>query len=263
MASTFKIENIISKLDVAPLQPAYFKVNIIRNNFDVSMLCQNAQLPGIQFQTTDVRQSGIGNVEKRPTDVNFQDFTTSFIVDGRGDIVEYFHTWMQSIYKFDALNGLNTLNPNSNLATYMFEYPSAYESIIEISQYAVGPGVAGDAESEIEKEVIQYKLFRAFPYSIGTLQVGWDSVNQYHILPVQFYYQSWSSNKIRAGEVYEPSLTYLPPSLNFPQNNVIKKVNKLAVDTITGIGKAAGKTVDSFVPAGAITRVTPDGNSQP
>lgn len=248
MASTFKIENIISKLDVAPLQPAYFKVNIARNNFDVSMLCQNAQLPGIQFNTTDVRHYGMGNIERRPTDVNFQDFNTAFIVDGRGEIVEYFHSWMQSIYKFDAINGIDRQIESSGLNTFNFEYPENYESVIEISQYAVGPNAAGSVDNEIEKEIIQYKLFRAFPYSVGTLEVRWDADNQYHILPIQFYYQSWSSNKIQASTSYSPSLTFKPPRVDFPVNNVIREAGAIIVGGIQEATGGAARLATSLIP---------------
>jgi len=244
--AVFSVSNIISALDVAPLQPAYFSVNIASKaipNFDISLFCQNAILPGVQFNTTAVRQSGIGNIERRPTDVDFQDFSAAFIVDGRGEVVKFFQNWMQSIYKFDARDGIS--KKIFSLKTYTFEYPKNYEATITINQYAVGPD-QGESGQNI-KSIISYQLFRAFPHTIGNLNVSWDAQNEYHVLPVQFYYQSWSSNLLTPSETYDPTLDYKPSVLDFPKNNeAVQAAARFTTNTAVGTIKTVGAGVDLF-----------------
>jgi hypothetical protein len=200
---------MISKLKSTPLQPAYFQVKITAPHLtgliasdSISLYCIRAQLPGISFQASTVRQSGLGNEERRPTAVDFQDLQLAFVADGEGEMVKFFHRWMQSIYKFDDRNGLNSSMRNG-LKTYMFEYPQNYEANIQITQYQVD-----------EKPVVVYNLFRAYPHSVGALNSDWSTQNDYHQLAVNFYYKSWSSNLLESGTSYDVVDTYLPPELD-------------------------------------------------
>lgn len=246
MASIFSIDNIIGKLNVTPLQPAYFQVRITTKhllglipNDSISLLCMRASLPGISIQANPVRQSGVGNNEKRPADVDFQDFSTSFICDGKGEIVKFFHRWMQSIYKFDAENGLNS-QLGSGLKTYTFEYPDTYEASIEITQYQVGNDSDKSSSKQgtnrrtaEEQPAIVYKFYRAYPHTIGTMETDWNTRDEFHVLPVSFYYQSWSSNYLESGTSYDVPSTYLPPSLDYAKSGM-ESAYKAVGDFITG-----------------------------
>jgi hypothetical protein len=246
MADIFPINKMISKLKVAPLQPAYFRVTITAPHLtgliasdSISMYCQRAQLPGIQFQASSVRQSGVGNIERRPTDTDFQDFQGVFICDGEGEIIKFFHRWMQSIYKFDSVNGLNQ-QTNRGLKTYTFEYPENYESIIEITQYQVGndsdistTGAGSNLRTSAEVPVVTYTLNRAYPHQIGALATDWSTQNDYHLLPVNFHFQSWSSNYLDKGTSYDVPGTYNAPDLDI-YNSVVESVVKSIGETTPG-----------------------------
>ena len=206
--SIFNINNLSAALKTTPLQPALFQARFYSprsyggvDSSAVTILCQDAVLPGIGLEATGIKIHGYGNIERRPTDIQFQDFSASFILDGNGDVMSFFQNWINRIYKFDAANGLN--QSNAGIKTYTFEYPENYEGTIEVSQYQVD-----------ESEKIQYKLSRAYPHSIGQLQVAYGAYDQIHILPIQFYYQSWSSNMLRQGQTYDVSSTYNMPSLD-------------------------------------------------
>lgn len=251
MADIFPIQKMISKLRTAPLQPAYFQVKITPPGYlagligadSISMYCQRAQLPGIQMQASGIRQSGVGNVERRPTDVDFQDFQATFICDGEGEIIKFFHRWMQSIYKFDAGNGLNQ-QTNRGLKTYTHEYPSEYESTVEIVQYQVGndsdrsSDVGSNLRTSSEIPVVTYTLYRAYPHNVGTLSTDWATQADYHLLPVSFYFQSWSSNYLDTGSSYDVPGTYNPPALDI-SNSVMEAVVK-------GVTGRVGGIIDTF-----------------
>ena len=211
----FRINDMISKLKSVPLQPAYFQVKITAPHLtgliasdSISLYCIGAQLPGVSLQASLVRQSGVGNEERRPTSIDFQDLQLAFIVDGEVEIATFFQRWMQSIYKFDDGNGLNSLT-SRGLKTYTFEYPENYESTIEITQYQVD-----------EKPAIVYKIYRAYPHSIGALNSDWSTLNDYHQLSVNFYYKSWSSNLLESGSVYDVPSTYAPPALDIDKSGM-------------------------------------------
>lgn len=215
MADIFPINKMISKLKSVPLQPAYFQVKISAPHLtgliasdSISMYCTRAQLPGVSFQASSIQQSGIGNEERRPTAVEFQDLQLAFIADGEGETMKFFQRWMHSIYKFDDGNGLNSVS-SRGLKTYTFEYPENYESTVEITQYQVD-----------EKPAIVYKLFRAYPHSIGALNSDWSKQAEYHELAVNFYYKSWSSNLLETGSSYDVPSTYAPPALDISKSGM-------------------------------------------
>jgi hypothetical protein len=147
---------------------------------------------------------------------------------------------MQSIYKFDAGNGLNQ-QTNNGLKTYTHEYPTNYESTIEIIQYQVGNDSDRDTakngtnlRTASEVPVITYTLYRAYPHNVGTLSTDWATENDYHLLPVSFYFQSWSSNYLDTGTSYDVADSYNPPTLDVT-NNLVKTVIKGGASLI-GLG---------------------------
>jgi hypothetical protein len=267
MADIFPINKMVSKLRVAPLQPAYFQVKITAPHLtgligsdSISMYCQRAQLPGIQIQASSIRQSGVGNIERRPTDVDFQDLQLTFICDGDGEIMKFFHRWMQSIYKFDAINGLNQ-QTSRGLKTYTYEYPKNYESTIEIIQYQIGndsdrktseTGTSLRTASEVP--VIQYILGRAYPHNVGTLSADWAAQNEYHLLPVSFYFQSWSSNYLERGTSYDVADSYNAPALDIT-NNIVKSTIQ---DAVVGLNNAKNNPLTPALTFGIINSSIPD-----
>lgn len=144
---------------------------------DLSLLCESAVLPGLNLQTNEFRYTGYGKMEKRPYMSAFTDAALIFLLDGSGDVVRFFHEWLRFINEFPEDSSEETIDT--------FRYPNEYVRDIDIIQY------------RRDGEAIQtWKLFRAFPITIGDVTVAWGERNVPLRLPVQFSYNSWTTDKL-------------------------------------------------------------------
>jgi len=194
---------------------------------------------------------------------------------------------MQSIYKFDAGNGLSQVT-SRGLKTYTYEYPENYESTIKITQYSIGNDefqnmtraitTAGNAiggsmglvgtlaslganlvnkvrgSTQVpEKPIVEYTLYRAFPHRLSSLQTDWASQNQYHSLPVHFHFQSWSSNFVSTGSRFDSGATYLPQALDVDTAGTVKTGVDAAAAAVTSAASATGSFI-SDVAANPLSR---------
>lgn len=181
-----------SKFLVRITPPSSLRNNI---NEDFTFLCDSAQLPGISWQTDDIKMAGYGNVEKRPYATMFQDVPLTFFNDSDGKVLKFFHLWMQSIYNFN-----DKTNPNASargLAPNSFQYPKSntdgsggYYGTVEIMHY--------DDNSDT---IITYELDEAYPIAIGDVQVDWNQENNLLKIPVTFTYTYWSAETLDPGTV--------------------------------------------------------------
>jgi hypothetical protein len=152
----------------------------------IPMLCTASQLPGIGFQTTDIRPHGYGLFERRPIFANFTTVNLSFYCDGQGNLIKFFQSWAQNINNFNTSQGTATTVNGAKM--HDFQYPDWYETTIEISQY-----------DPTSKKVLTWKLNRAYPLTINNMDVSWDSENQLNKLNVEFFFYSWSADAITSG----------------------------------------------------------------
>jgi hypothetical protein len=162
----------------------------------IPMLCSAAQLPGIGFQTTDIRPHGYGLFERRPIFTNFTTIPLTFYCDGNGNLVKFFHAWMQNINNFNTAQSTSSSVNGAKL--HDFQYPDWYETTIEISTY-----------DPTSKKIMTWKLNRAYPLTVNNMDVSWDAENQVNKLSVEFFFYSWSSDAVSSGNTpSSDSLTY-------------------------------------------------------
>jgi hypothetical protein len=188
----FNINDISSAITAANglLMPAHFSVMITPPQWangsqdivrQIPMLCTSSQLPGVGFQTADIRPHGYGLFERRPIFTNFTTVNLSFYCDGQGNLIKFFQAWALNINNFNTAQ--NSSSSSNGAKIHDFQYPDWYETTIEIYQY--------DATS---KKVLTWKLNRAYPLTVNNMDVSWDAENQLHKLNVEFFFYSWSSD---------------------------------------------------------------------
>jgi hypothetical protein len=193
----------------------------------LTFLCESAALPGIAYQSDEIKMSGYGNIEKRPTGTIFQDIPLTFYSDNDGSVIKYFHSWMQSIFAFN-----DATNPNGsvkNLPMNTFQYPNQYYGTVEITVLD---------ETEKENKIIVYKLLEAYPIAIGDVQVDWNMQDQLLKIPVSFTYTAWTATSLDAGIVNNNSITRAN-SLKSTSNYIDKELKSIQerVGTITPIDR--------------------------
>jgi len=187
----FNVNDLISRVNEGGglTRTSKFEAMITGPNANEPLLtyyCESAHLPGISFQTEDIKPSGYGISEKRPHGATFQDIQLTFFTDSQAKIFKFFHQWMQSIMNFNKKTNPNGTAAGSSYAT--FAYPKDYYGGLSLTHFA-----------DDGKPVLKYDFIDVFPITIGDVQVDWAQENQLVRLPVTFAYTSWSSDTLDPG----------------------------------------------------------------
>jgi len=172
-----------SKFFVEITPPPIFPVD-----YNIFFLCENAVLPGVALGTEEIRMPGYGIAEKRPNNIAFQDMPLTFLNDSNGQVLTFFHQWMQSIYNFNK--STNPAATAQGLPMNTFAYPKDYYGTINISHF-----------DDAGEQIIQYTLNEAYPLAIADIQVDWGLVDQLVRVPVTFAYSYWDSETLDPGYV--------------------------------------------------------------
>jgi hypothetical protein len=186
---------------------------------NLTFLCDSAYLPGLGYQTDEIRMSGYGNVEKRPYATIFQDVPLTFYSDADGSVFKYFHAWMQSVFAFnDAANPNGTVK---GLPLNSFQYPSEYYGVVEIIHMN-----EIKTTKESDNTIVKYQLLEAYPIAIGDIQVDWNMQDQILKIPVTFAYTNWTSTTLDQGVADRNSLTRTT-ALTGRSNFIDEQLNKI------------------------------------
>jgi hypothetical protein len=135
----------------------------------LSMRCENASIPGVNFFTSQTVRYGYGQIERRPYLPSFNPMTLSFIVDQKSTIIAYFRDWTNGIVNHDISSGIYgtgnaALQPNEMVAMpYQLNYKDDYickQMQIYVYDYQ-------------NKKQIKVTLYDAYPLSTNDVNLSW------------------------------------------------------------------------------------------
>lgn len=172
---------------------------------DLSMYCMNAQLPSIEVSTTPIKVLGYGPAEKRPTDIEFNPVTLTFIVDGNFSVLNTFHKWMQQVINYDASGGV--LAKSGDKKVYEFGYKDDYASGMTVTVFSQNTGASRYV----------YTFRGLYPISVGELTPAWENGAEVMTLTVTFTYSEFSVSGSEAGDRSEEIMA---SQQKYTQNNV-------------------------------------------
>jgi hypothetical protein len=194
----FTAEGITADLShISATVPKDKQQSVINSNFfnSIPFFCFNTTVPGMNYTTTPIRRHGYGPIENRPSDVLFPDVFASFMCDSEGNVVNFFHSWLQNINNFE--DSFGTRRSVSGAVAFEFQFPDNYETQIQIIQY-----------NPIGNSVIEYTLKEAYPSAIVELPLDWGATDIFSTLSVNFKYKTWTSRALDPGTFATTSLTY-------------------------------------------------------
>lgn len=159
-----------------------------------TLRCESAQMPGMTFATIDgAPRFGYGPIESNPYGVIFDDATLTFVLDAKANIHKFFYRWSNSIVNYQA-RGQSALKddngPVSGMKTYEVGYKDSYVTDITIGVYSESASSKGSADM---KQVMETKLYRAFPKNLPQFDLSWNNVNDVIRLPISFNYTDFST----------------------------------------------------------------------
>ena len=161
----------------------------IMDSNTLSFFCDTASLPGMEFGTVDYKKHGYGKSYKRPVEFNESTLPLIFMVDAEFGVVKYFHRWFQSIFNYN--NGSAVREDPQGKLPYEFEYHDNYAATIEIFVFSMND----------TQKVYKYKFSKAYPMSIGEVNVAWEINDQIMKLPVTFEYDYMTTEALEWGSI--------------------------------------------------------------
>jgi len=180
-----------AKIKGSLASPSRFRVTIPNIVVDgesartISILCNQAQMPGRYFQTSDRFTNGPPS--KVASASIYDEMVLSFYCQEGMGIYGLFNDWQSYIQ--------NTRSHNE------FSYFDDYVSDITIDQIT--------AKGSVSYSVT---LIDAYPRMVSPLQLDWSSQNSFHNLQVSMVYRYWRKTKDNSG----PFSKYLNVSSIFP-----------------------------------------------
>lgn len=165
---------------------------------DLSFMCEAVSVPGIAYQTDDIRSSGYGNIQKRPYATIFQDVTLNFFCDNDGVVFDFLHNWLQAVHNFNNSSSPNSVT-NKGLAPNTFAYPKDYFGTIELIHYF--------DQDEDQQEIFSVVMEEVYPIAMGDIHLDWNSQDTLTKITATFTYTYWTSSAIDMGKIDDVSMT--------------------------------------------------------
>ena len=217
----------------------YKKLDYNFNKELISLSCSEASLPGSSFMTNEITDDYTGVTERHAYRRTYDDrIDFAFYVDhGRSDgnynVLWFFEKWMQYIAVEEENSGLDTRQFN-----YRFRFPEQYQTDnLFINKF----------ERDLAGQYLQYKFMQAYPISINSIPVSYDS-SQLLKVTVSFTYTRYlterSGNTVEkepsqqtANGVPNPSITlYGPRATDVPQTVPLDPNRPTLAQLYDGIG---------------------------
>ena len=145
---------------------------------ELSFFCKSAVIPGITYNTTTF--DAVGQLPRQfPTSMVNTPFSAIFMVDSDHQVLTYFHRWMQSVLNYNNEDAF--AESEDGKLPFEVGYKDNYAKLLEVRHYST--------ESSLEK-YYKVRLYKAFPISIGDLELAWENNDSYLTLPVTFAYDN-------------------------------------------------------------------------
>jgi len=165
------IDTFIDNFQFAGARPSLYQVlitnvdGVFESSDSMEMMCKNAQLPASTVGS--ITANFLGRQIKLPGVRTFEDLTLSFYLDEDMNVRHQFEKWMHAMAKFK----------------------SAYGSNVKIGQDGIASTIWVDQMSKDETVIRTYRFHKAFPTSVGAIELGYDQGETIEEFTVQFAYQ--------------------------------------------------------------------------
>ena len=161
----------------------------------ISMMCEEATLPGTQFATGQVNgiYQGSGQFNYPHTRI-YNDMSLTWVCDANMTPLKFINTWMGAIFNdgFDPIlqNASGVANPNENVRarernrSVRFNFPDEYTMQCTILKAERGKS------SQVSRPSIRYVMEGVFPYAVDSVPLSMGS-SQLVKVSANFYYERW------------------------------------------------------------------------
>jgi hypothetical protein len=154
------------------VMPGFVKTQLSGDNADgstarwISLMCDEATLPGSQFATGEVTGIYTGSGQfKYPHTRMFNDLTLSWVCDANMTPLKFLNTWMATIFQDETGNtilqkGSRDTNYRVRNRSVRLNYPDMYTMACSILK------AEKSSTSELGRPSIRYRLEGVYPYAV-------------------------------------------------------------------------------------------------
>jgi len=126
-----------------------------------SLSCSEASLPGSSLATHEINNDHTGVTERHVYRRQYDDRASfTFYVDHDYNIIYFFENWMSFIVNEQFATGVE-----SESFFYRVNFPKSYKTTIFINKF----------ERDYDGRILQYRFLNAYPISIDSMPVSYDS----------------------------------------------------------------------------------------
>ena len=155
----------------------------------ISLMCDEANLPGSQFATGEVTGIYTGSGQfKYPHTRMYNDLTLSWICDANMTPLKFLNTWMDSIYD----DGQTTILQDDPSDVH-YRLRSRNVRLTFPDQYTMSCSILKaerNSKSELGRPSIRYYLEGVYPYAVDSVPLS-AGVTQLLKVSANFYYERW------------------------------------------------------------------------
>jgi hypothetical protein len=127
----------------------------------ISLSCSEASLPGSSLATHEINNDFSGVTERHVYRRQYDDRADfTFYVDHDYNVIQFFENWMSYIVNEQVSAGIDNTN-----YSYRVNFPDQYKSTIYIKKF----------EKDYTGRVLQYRFINAYPISITSMPVSYES----------------------------------------------------------------------------------------
>ncbi len=154
----------------------FFKDNI---GFDstaeeLTLLCNEIQLPGITYSATDVKSVHKGIIQKMASGKVYNELDISFFLDAESMPLKFFRAWQDFTMggKEIATDIYGDRAPTNRQQAFAMRYYNHYCCTLDIKKlekYNVPKSESEEKTPPELKEVWEAKLFGAYPYTVSSI----------------------------------------------------------------------------------------------
>lgn len=150
----------------------------------LTLLTPNFNMPGLSFDTTDVKRQGFGPVEYRVTAVNLgaRTINVTFFLDRKGSVMKFLTRLGDLMSPYDV----NTMHQTSSNDAFLGE-------VGYYDQYKL-PNIKIEAFAPEGDQIIEYNIQDAMLFNYDDVQFGWQQINEIQTVTCQFRFRGFTTN---------------------------------------------------------------------
>ena len=186
-SSMFEVEISPTTIDGTQIVPSE-----IISNRDLRFFCQSVSVPGINFETTVYRPSGIGFPESIPIASAPEALNCVFILDNDHRILTFFHRWMNTVMNVGGARG----DTENGLPMHEIEYKNTYAASSLIVRHYSSTDVFSSYE---------FEYLGVYPTQVGNIDLSWSNKDAIATATVNFSYSKMAYQGFRNRNITNPN----------------------------------------------------------